>query len=132
MSLADYFADTNGMGVLATSDLEGNVDLAIYSRPYIIGEDTVALSMLEKLSYANIKSNPKAAYMFVESGGGYKGTRFYLIMTGEETNPERITEIRNQRVKVKHYDEKIRHLIYFRVERIRPLVGDKMLSETGK
>ena len=127
MSLADYFKSIKGMGILATSDSDGSVDIAIYSRPYIIEEDTIAFSMLERLSYANIQSNPKAAYMFVESGEGYAGKRLYLNMTGEEKDPERIAEIRNQHAKVKHYDEKIRHMIYFRIERIRPLVGEKVL-----
>ncbi len=126
MSLADYFEGIEGMGILATSDSDGNVDIAIYSRPYIIEEDTIALSMLERLSYANIQSNPKAAYMFVESGDGYSGKRLYLTTTGEEKDPERITEIRNQHAKVKHYDEKIRHMVYFRIEKIIPLVGDKV------
>ena len=61
MNLSDYFKDAKGTGVLATSDAEGNVDIAIYSRPYIIEEKKVAFSMLERLSYANIQSNPDNA-----------------------------------------------------------------------
>ena len=73
MNLAEYFENIKGLGVLATSDAEGKVDIAIDSRPYIIDETTIAFSMLEKLSYSNIQSNPKAAYMFKEEGPGYKG-----------------------------------------------------------
>ncbi len=124
MSLADYFEATKGMGVLATSDSEGNVDVAIYSRPYVVGEDTIALSMLERLSYANIQSNPKAAYMFVEQGKGYAGKRLYLTMAAEEKDPERAAEIRQQHSRVGHSDDKVRHMMYFTVDRIRPLVGD--------
>ncbi len=124
MSLADYFETTKGMGVLATSDSDGNVDVAIYSRPYVIGENTIALSMLERLSYANIQSNSKAAYMFVEHGAGYAGKRLYLTMTGEEKDPDRVAEIRQQHARVTHSDDKIRHMMYFTVDRIRPLVGE--------
>jgi hypothetical protein len=125
MSLAEYFENTKGLGVLATSDADGNVDIAVYSRPYIIDENTVAFSMLEKQSYSNIQSNPKAAYMFVEEGEGYAGKRLHLTMTGEEKDEERIKQIRQQHSKAKDYDEKVRHLVYFIVDKIRPLVGDK-------
>ena len=125
MSLAEYFENIKGLGVLATSDSDGNVDIAVYSRPYIIDEKTVAFSMLEKLSYSNIQSNPKAAYMFVEQGEGYDGKRLHLTMTGEEKDEERIKEIKQQHSKAKDYDEKVRHLIYFTIDKIRPLVGDK-------
>ena len=125
MSLADYFETTKGMGVLATSDSDGNVDVAIYSRPYIVADNTIALSMLERLSYANIQSNPKAAYLFVEHGDRYAGKRLYLTMTSEEEDPERVAEIRQQHSRVGHSDDKIRHMMYFTVDRIRPLVGDK-------
>jgi hypothetical protein len=125
MNLEEYFKDIKGLGVLATSDSEGKVDVAVYSRPYIIDETTIAFSMLEKLSYSNIQSNPKAAYMFAEEGPGYLGKRLYLTMTGEETDPERITEIKKQHQKNREPDEKVRHLVYFTVDKIRPLVGDK-------
>ena len=46
MNLSDYFQDAKGTGVLATSDSDGNVDIAIYSRPYIIDEKKIAFSML--------------------------------------------------------------------------------------
>jgi hypothetical protein len=125
MSLTDYFKNIKGLGALATSDTEGNVDIAVYSRPYIIDEKTIAFSMLEKLSYSNIQSNPKAAYMFAEQGEGYAGKRLHLTKTGEEKDPERIKEIKQQHTKTREPDEKARHLIYFTVDKIRPLVGDK-------
>ena len=81
--------------------------------------------MLEKLSYSNIQSNPKAAYMFAEEGPGYDGKRLHLTMTGEEKDEERIKQIKQQHSKAKDYDDKVRHLMYFTVDKIRPLVGDK-------
>ena len=125
MNLSDYFKDAKGTGVLATSDAEGNVDIAIYSRPYIIEEKKVAFSMLERLSYANVQSNPKAAYMFIEQGQGYKGTRLYLTKIGEEKDPERITEIKKQHSRTYSPEETHKHLVYFRIDKSRPLIGDK-------
>ena len=125
MNLSDYFQDVKGMGVLATSDSDGNVDIAIYARPYIIDEKTIAFSMLDRLSYANVQSNPKAAYLFAEKGEGYAGMRLYLTKTGEEKDPERIKEIKKQHSKTYNPDETQKHLVYFTVDKIRPLVGDK-------
>ena len=125
MNLSAYFPSVKGMGVLATSDSDGNVDIAIYSRPYIIDEKTIAFSMLERLSYANVQSNPKAAYLFIEKGEGYAGTRLYLTETGEEKDPQRIKEIKQQHSKSRSPDETPKHLVYFTVDKIRPLVGDK-------
>lgn len=123
MSLAEYFEGIKGVGILATSDSDGNVNAAIYSRPYIIDDNTVAFSMLERLSYANIQSNPKAAYMFIERGEGYAGKRIYLTMTGEEKDPDKIRKIKQQHERARDDDGKIRHLMYFTVDKIRPLVG---------
>ena len=125
MNLSDYFQAVKGTGVLATSDSGGNVDIAIYARLYIIDEKTIAFSMLERLSYANVQSNPKAAYLFVEKGEGYAGTRLYLTRTGEEKDPERIKEIKQQHSKTYNPEETSKHLVYFTVDKIRPLVGDK-------
>lgn len=125
MTLADYFKNTKGLGVLATSDSDGNVDVAIYSRPYVIDDKTIAFSMLERLSYSNIQSNPRAAYMFVEQGEGYEGKRLHLTSTGEETDPERIEQIRQQHVRTRKHEERTRHMMYFTVDKVRPLVGDK-------
>ena len=125
MNLADYFETITGTGILATSDSDGNVDIAIYARPYIIDEKTVAFSMLERLSFKNVQSNPKAAYMFIEQGEGYVGKRLYLTMTGEEKNPERIKAIKQMHSKTHSTADTVRHLVYFTVEKTRPLVGDK-------
>ncbi|MBN1805713.1 MAG: pyridoxamine 5'-phosphate oxidase family protein [Sedimentisphaerales bacterium] len=125
MNLSEYFKDAKGTGVLATSDSDGNVDIAIYSRPYIIEENKIAFSMLERLSYENVQSNPKAAYLFKEEGQGYKGTRLYLRKCGEETDPGRINEIKKQHSRTYSPEETHKHLVYFEIERSRPLIGDK-------
>jgi hypothetical protein len=124
MSLAEYFETTKGTGILGTSDSDGNVDLAIYSRPYVIGEKKIAFSMLERTSFANIQSNPKAAYMFIEKGQGYKGKRLYLKKTDEETDQQLIEKIKSQRPK-KHPStvDIAKHFVYFEIEKIRPVVG---------
>ena len=123
MNQSDYFENTEGTGVLATSDRNGNVDVAIYARPHIIDEKTVAFIMNERLSYQNTTSNPKAAYLFLENCPGYKGKRLYLTKIKEETDKELIDSIRRKTEKHHEVDLK-KHLVYFRVDRIRALVGE--------
>ena len=119
MNLKEYFENTSGLGVLATSDSEGNVDVAIYSRPHVNDDGTVMFIMADRLSHGNIQSNPKAAFLFREDGGGYRGTRLYLEKIREEKNSPLIDQLRTK----KHgtQDEaspKDRFLVYFKVTRI--------------
>ena len=123
MNLSDYFEKTKGTGVLATSDSEGNVDLAIYARPHVTDETTVAFIMNERLSYKNITSNPKAAYLFLEDASGYKGKRLYLTKIKEETDKELIESMRRRPSRYEESDLK-KYLVSFSVDKIRPLVGE--------
>ncbi len=123
MSLSEYFEKTAGLGILATSNAEGNVDVALYARPYIIDEQTIAFSMLERRSFDNIQSNPKAAYMFVGQGEEYEGIRLYLVKTGEETDAERISKIKEQHKNRYSTESAGKHLVYFKITETRPLVG---------
>jgi hypothetical protein len=123
MNLSDYFENTEGTGILATADSEGNVDIAIYARPHVIDETTVAFIMNERLSYRNLTSNPKAAYLFLEDASGYKGKRLYLTKTKEETDAEVINSMRRKPDKYQESDLK-KYLVYFSVDKIRALVGE--------
>jgi len=123
MSLSDYFEETEGTGVLATADSNGNVDAAIYARPHVTGEQTVAFIMNERLSYQNITSNPKAAYLFLENTPGYNGKRLYLTKTKEETDKELIDSMRRKKTEKYQETDSKKHLVYFRVDKIRALIG---------
>ncbi len=125
MDLNDYFENTKGTGVLATADNEGKVDAAIYARPYVMDEKTIAFSMLSRRSYENTQTNPYAAYLFIEAGEGYKGLRLYLTKSGEESDPERIRELKKQHDRIFDKDVIDRHIVYFEITETRPLVGDK-------
>ena len=88
MDLREYFEKRQGHGVLATADSEGRVDVAVYSRPYVVDDNTIALIMADRLTRKNLLSNPHAAYLFMESGEGYKGKRLFLTMTKESKGEE--------------------------------------------
>ena len=87
MNLGKYFDSTPGTGVFSTADAEGKVNAAIYSKPYVIDENTVAFLMAERLSHQNLQSNPNAHFLFIEEGPGWKGKRLYLKVR-EESNTE--------------------------------------------
>ena len=124
MNLSGYFENTEGTGILATADSNGNVDIALYARPHAIDEQTVAFIMNEHLSYKNLTSNPKAAYLFLEEGTGYSGKRLYLTKIREDTNAELITSMKRRKTEKYNDSDSKKHLVYFRVDKIRILIGE--------
>lgn len=123
MSLAEYFANVEGIGVLGTADAEGQVDLALYARPHVLDENTVAFIMGDHLSHDNLSSNPHAAYLFVERGETYNGLRMYLTRTGEETDPQKIEAMRRRSYGEHDYTGVKKFLVQFQVDEVRRLVG---------
>ena len=125
MRLSDYFQKAKGIGVLATADAEGRVNVAIYARPHFPDETddgTCAFVMSDRSSHDNVKANPQAAYLFAEEGGDYVGKRLTLTMTREETDLEKIQSIRRRSVPPVS-EEGMKYLVYFRIDGVRPLIG---------
>ena len=125
MELSEYFESATGIGVLATANGGGVVDTAVYSRPHFMEDGTLAFIMKERLTYANLMANPFASYLFIEAGSGYKGKRLYLRKVAEEKETERLYRLRRRMSppKESHKDDP-RYLVFFELERVRPLVGD--------
>ncbi len=124
MKLSEYFEATKGIGVLATANKEGIVDVALYARPHFIDEETVAFIMADRLSHKNIESNPHAAYIFIESGEGYSGKRLYLTKINEEKDSPLIETLIRKKYPPEKYGSEPKYLVYFKIDRIRPLIGD--------
>jgi hypothetical protein len=125
MNLDSYFENVLGVGILATSDASGNVDAAIYAKPYVIDEKIIAFSMLEHTSYSNVMTNPNACFLFIEKGEGFKGYRFYIKQKGEETDPDNIKMLKKTHNIIDMPTDQKRHLVYFKINHIRPLIDDK-------
>jgi hypothetical protein len=122
MDIQEYFEKHKGSGIFATADADGNVDLAVYARPHVKGNSTIAFIMRDRLSHQNLQSNPHAAYIFLEKGQGYSGKRLYLTRLSEDTNPERIAALRRRTTPDSRPDER-KFLVTFSVDRVRPAVG---------
>ncbi len=127
MNLGEYFENAKGHGVLATADLEGRVNAAVYSRPHFIDDETIAYIMTERLTHENLSSNPNAVYIFIEESEKITGKRLYLSKIKEETDPESIAKIRwRKSYKLPEEQKNIkRYLVYFHIEKVLPLIGEK-------
>lgn len=125
MRLEDYFENTSGVGVLSTADDKGKVNAAIYGRPHFMDDQSIAFIASDRLTHANLKKNPSAIYLFKEEGS-YKGYRLYLTKTHEEKDSPLIQQLRRKKYKEpgRKYDTESKFLIYFRIEKVLPLIGD--------
>ena len=129
MDLGQYFASTKGFGVLSTADAQGKVDAAVYSRPHVMEDGTIASIMHDRLTHENLKSNPNAVYLFLEEGAGYRGKRLYLTKVREDTDPVLINELSRRCYPTELQAKEPRFLVYFRVDKELPLVGSGEGSE---
>lgn len=124
MKLSEYFEKTNGVGVLATADADGKVDAALYGRPHFFDDETVAFIAAEKLTHANLQSNPHAVYLFKENDR-YEGWRLYLTKIREEKDSPLIEKIRRKKYPEEEgkYKTSPQYLIYFHLDKVLPLIG---------
>jgi len=124
MDLKPYFEQTKGHGVLATADASGRVNLAIFARPHVMEDNSVAFIMPHRLTRNNLQSNPQAAYLFLEEGPGYKGKRLYLTKIREEQDTDLLYSLRRKTYPAdKEKQEGPRFLVFFQVDQVLPVVG---------
>jgi hypothetical protein len=127
MKLSEYFEEAKGIGVLATTDMSGQVNQAIYAKPHFLDKDddgTCSFIMSNRLSHDNVLHNPSAAFLFIEEGEGYVGKRLSMTVMAEETDFEKITAIR-RRSNPPIAEEDSKYLVHFHIEGVRPLVGNE-------
>jgi len=122
MTLKEYFDTTKGLGTLSTADSDGKVDAAIYARPHFMEDGTLAFIMRDRLSHHNLQSNPHAVYLFKEEGSGYRGKRLYLTKVREDQNAELLQSLKRRKTEYSNGEE--RFLVFFKLEKDLPLVGD--------
>lgn len=126
MNLIEYFDQHRGIGVLSTADTSGMVNSALYARPHFRDEQTLAFIMTDRHTHANLQTNPQASYLFVEEGGGYRGCRLHLMMISQESDPEAIAALKRRPLPTPCMPEgATRFLVWFRVDRVRPLLGEQ-------
>ena len=127
MKLSEYFEKAKGRGVMSTTDSKGNLTAAVYARPHFMDEQTIAFIMADRLTHKNLETNPRAVYLFMESGERYVGKRLYLTKTREEKNSDLIDSIRRRESCPvdEEYMKENRYLVTFKIDKVLPLIGDK-------
>ena len=124
MNLKDYFANRQGTGIIATADSEGKVDAAVYARPHIMEDGTVAMIMRDRLTHKNLQENPHAAYLFIEGGPGYRGVRLFLKKVREDQDTDLIQQLTRRSLTEEEDKAKgPKFLVYFEVEKSLKLIG---------
>ncbi len=124
MNLKNYFSEHKGTGVIATSNKAGVVDMAIYSTPHVLSDDELAFIMRDRLTHSNLQENYHAGYLFMETGQGYKGVRFFLSKIDESTDHDLI-EAMTRRHLSPEQDKALgdKYLVRFKVDRVLQLIG---------
>ncbi|HUO77469.1 MAG TPA: hypothetical protein VMU21_07805 [Thermodesulfovibrionales bacterium] len=129
MTLKAYLESREGKGILSSANSGGMVTSAIYSKPHVFDDGTIAFVMRKKLAYENLSTNPYASYMFIEEGYGYKGIRLLLKKIKEETDSKLIDKMKRQYLTPEEDKAKgPKFLMHFRVDTILPLIGE---GDTG-
>ncbi|WP_075354900.1 pyridoxamine 5'-phosphate oxidase family protein [Desulfovibrio sp. DV] len=122
--LKAYFEEVKGFGVLSTSNMSGDVNAAVYSRPHGMDDGSLAIIMDDRLSHKNVLENAKAHFLFMETGPGYKGKRLSLTMLREEEDTELLQDLcRRCHPKELAKEQSKRFLVFFRIDKELPLIG---------
>jgi hypothetical protein len=125
--LMEYFNKQPRLGVFCTANNDGKVDSAVYGSPQMIDENTVIVALAQGRTFANLKTNPNAAFMIMEPGAGildWKGIRVYLRMKEYATSGPQFDMYKSQAAKIigEEAVEMIKVLATFEVIEVRPLI----------
>ena len=123
--LNDIFQE-NGIGIMASSDRNGWVNMAIYSPPVITNEGLLVFGATERLTYKNLKENPRAMFMFIcTNKKDWQGVRIRLSLIKDESSGPMLERLKERFKEMGYYylASEIRHALYFKVEEVRPLKG---------
>ena len=124
MDLKNYFTTQSGTGILSTADSSGRVDAAIYARPQVLDDGTLAMIMRERLSHKNLQENPYAVYLFIEQSPGYRGVRLFLKKVREDDDPELVSNMTRRCLSAEEDLAKgPKFIVYFEVEKTLKLIG---------
>lgn len=124
MDLSNYFSTNNGVGVLSTANKAGEVNSAIYAKPHVISATEISFIMRNKRTRANLQENPRANYLFIENGNGYKGVRINLTMTAESSDQDLIKQLSRRSSDDSHE----KYLVTFQINQAIALVGDENIE----
>ena len=76
-------------------------------------DGSLAFIMWDRLTHANLQSNPHAVFLFREEGPGYKGKRLYLTKTREEEESELLYSLRRKYPSPEKDSSETKFLVFF-------------------
>jgi hypothetical protein len=125
--LMEYFNKSPRIGTLSTADKAGNVDSAVFGSPHMTDEKTVVMGLGKNRTLANLKQNPHAVYLIMESGAtlmDWKGIRVYLKAKNIATSGPVLDTFKAQMAKVAGEEaaKMIHAAVTFAVTEVRPLI----------
>ncbi len=126
--LMEMFNKMPRIGALATSNKNGDVDIAVFGSPRMIDENTVIMAIGDNRSFAYLQENPKASFIVMEPGDNpmaWNGARLYLEVETMERSGELLDSFREQIRKMagdKSADA-IVAAIRFNITEVRPLIA---------
>ena len=131
MKLKEYFTQQKGIGVMATSDAAGAIDTAVYSRPHVMEDDTLAFIMRDRLTHQNLQETNHANYLFLEKGEGYSGVRIFMTKVDETDDHELINSMTRRHLSPEEDRAKgKKFLVRFKVDRVLTLIGGNEVTLT--
>ena len=131
MKLKEYFTQQQGIGVMATSDAAGAIDTAVYSRPHVMEDNTLAFIMRDRLTHNNLQETNHANYLFLEKGEGYSGVRIFMTKVDETDDHELINSMTRRHLS--HEEDRAKgkkFLVRFKVDRVLTLIGGNEVTLT--
>ena len=85
----------------------------------------MAFIMRNRLTHANLKTNPYASYLFKEDGPGYQGVRLLLRKVKEDADKELIRRMTRRHLSPEEDAARgPKFIVYFEIQQVLPLVGD--------
>ena len=121
MKLAELFPE-GGRGVIATAG-GGEVNTAVYAKPHIVDDETVAWGMTDGRTFDNLRENPHASYLYMAPARGFSGWRLTLELKEIKDSGELLDEIRKNAAQLTgpFTGATVKHVGYFRVVEVRSL-----------
>jgi len=112
--------------VLATTDTAGKVNLAVFGSLALADDETVVVMVGDNRTYANLQANPLASLLVslhAKTGMQQEGCRVYLKVRSMEDGGKMFDEIKGKvRAKVGDAAEMLKHLVWFDIEEVRPIL----------